>query len=84
MTNNSNEFNKNSDIGFNNDSRTGALTIHNLKAFLILRIEAADDEDEHVQMRITDSIGKFLECNAPARQLAEAFLENHYPELLKK
>ncbi len=64
--------------------RTDASTLHNLKVCLILRIEAADNEDEHVQMKITDSIGKFLECNAPARQLAEAFLENHYPELLTK
>lgn len=59
-------------------------TLHNLRVNLIFRIESAIDNDESFEIKRTDSIGNFLERDAPACLLAEAFLANHYPELLTK
>lgn len=60
-------------------------TLSSLKVNFIARIEAADDEDESVQIKITNSIGALLEDKgSPAAELAQAFLEHHYPELLKR
>ena len=93
MTNNSSESNKNSDSAFNKNMTTTDTpridsvmvpTLHNLRVNLIFRIESAIDNDESLQIKRTDSIGNFLERDAPECLLAEAFLANHYPELLKK
>jgi hypothetical protein len=56
-------------------------TLHNLNATLILRLENADNEDEAIELKVRDSLATFLECNAPAKQLAAAFIENYYPHL---
>ena len=60
-------------------------TLSYLKVNFIVRIEATDDEDESVQIKITNSIGALLEDKGSwTAGLAQAFLEHHYPELAPK
>ena len=58
--------------------RTDAL--HSLKVNFVTRIELANDENESIQIKITDSIGSLMrDPNSQSAYLAKAFLENHYP-----
>lgn len=60
-------------------------TLSSLKVNFIARIEAADEKDESVQIKITSSIGALLEDKgSPAAELSQAFLEHHYPELVSQ
>ena len=57
-------------------------TLSSLKVNFIVRIELADNEEESVHIKITSSIGALLEDKgSPAAELAQAFLEHHYPKL---
>lgn len=52
---------------------------------LIIRVEADEDKDESVQVKLTGPIENLLiDPKSPAAFVAKMLLETHYPELLNK